>query len=1300
MNRIFTRALWGAFLFIIAFSSAAQEHSIAMQWNEVNLNCIRKDFARPTVAARTMCHAAVVMYDAWAAFDDDADTYFLGKTWGAVSAPYNGIQVPENVEEAQKKCISYAMYRFLKARYSPSLVPPAQYTTINGYIEGKMAELGYSTAITSTDYSDGDPAKLGNYIASRVNQFATQDGANQLGNYANTFYQTANGNLYPALPGNPLQFDGNRWQPLGLDLVLDQNNNPIPTGAPALSAEWGNLVPFAMDDVEDAVVHTRDNFNWTVYHDPGPPVYLDTTVTNPVQWDEDFWRWGNIVVILWHSFHDVSDGVMKEVSPSAIGNVDDASYPQTFEEFKAFYDEFNGGDPSVGYTVNPVTGLPYESQLVPRGDYSRVLAEFWADGPNSETPPGHWFTIMNYVSNHPMLEKRWMGQGPILSDLEWDVRSYLALGGAVHDAAISCWSAKGYYDFTRPVMAIRYMIDHGQCSNPELPNYHPAGIPLLPGFIELVQPGDPLAGENNENVNKVKLYTFRGPVAATGLDGVGWILGENWWTFQRHTFVTPPFPGYYSGHSTYSRAAAEVLTRITGSEYFPGGMGEFYAQQNQYLGASTGPSVDVHLQWARFKDAADQCALSRIYGGLHPPIDDIPGRFTGMIVGPEAFDFANSYMTQGIPHVINIAPTASVISDVLADGSFNVTFTFSENMDQSIIPAIQLTASNPVGTTLSLNGSSWTAPNQFTINYTVADVNEVMSNIVFKISGATDLDGKIITPAYSIPVSIDTVNPQVTSVAANNDLISDESAGSSTFSMDITFNESMSNAAPVISFTGDDLSTSLMLNESSSSWISTTVYRAVYDVMDANVELNNFSVDVMDAKDLAGNDQVFDTQIELFAIDTKNPEINSVIVSYDLLADANVNENAVQVTITFDEEMDLSVNPVITFPVESANDAGLTYNAVLSSWENTNTFIASFTLADNNIEIQNIDVEINATKDLAGNTTTGGVYADLVSVDTDNPEVSAMSVSTDMISDDEDGFEFVISIGFNDAMNINQNPTIGFIGADPLAGTLSYDGANSGWTNNSTFVATYLVEDANEELMGIGVEVTDAMDDAGNNQSTTAEFEGLFDIDTRNPEVSVLLANTYNITSSNSTTGFSLLTVFDEPMDITSTPLIGFPVENPSSVLTLDGDNSYWLNNTTYITNYAVAGVVPSIPDVDVSLSGADDMAGNITEVTIFEDHFDVNVIVGIDDLSGDVLRIYPNPVKAGQDVIIINQAPIMDASLDLLDAAGKTIRQMSPTSFNNGMIRLTTSDLAAGTYYFRVRNSNGETTYQIVVQN
>ena len=122
--------------------------------------------------------------------------------------------------------------------------------------------------------------------------------------------------------------------------------------------------------------------------------------------------------------------------------------------------------------------------------------------------------------------------------------------------------------------------------------------------------------------------------------GVQWILAEDWWPYQRPTFVTPPFAGYVSGHSTYSRAAAEVLTAITGDPFFPGGMSEFEISKDEFLVFEDGPSVDMTLQWATYRDAADQCGLSRIWGGLHPPADDIPGRLIGIEVGEDAFRFA------------------------------------------------------------------------------------------------------------------------------------------------------------------------------------------------------------------------------------------------------------------------------------------------------------------------------------------------------------------------------------------------------------------------------------------------------------------------------------------------------------------------------------------------------------------------------------------------------------------------------------------------------------------------------------
>ena len=131
----------------------------------------------------------------------------------------------------------------------------------------------------------------------------------------------------------------------------------------------------------------------------------------------------------------------------------------------------------------------------------------------------------------------------------------------------------------------------------------------------------------------------------TDYAGAGWILAENWFPYQRPTFVTPNFSGYISGHSTYSRAAAEVLTLLTGNPFFPGGLGEFIAKKNQFLVFEKGPTQDVKIQWATYRDASNQCSLSRIWGGIHPPVDDLPGRVIGEKVGIQAYNYGKKYFS-------------------------------------------------------------------------------------------------------------------------------------------------------------------------------------------------------------------------------------------------------------------------------------------------------------------------------------------------------------------------------------------------------------------------------------------------------------------------------------------------------------------------------------------------------------------------------------------------------------------------------------------------------------------------------
>lgn len=609
------------------------ELDIARQWNEMLLASITRDFARPTVHARNLYHMSIAMWDIWATYNGGCQQ-LIGQFNENFYAPFDLFELPpeEDRAAAVDTAISFAAYRILNHRF----VNSPQFILLEQAYDEHMLALGHDVSNTSTDYSEGSAAAFGNYVAEQVIAYGMQDGSNEVNSYENQYYEPVNPPLSVTEPGNPLIADMNRWQPLILQIFIDQSGNEIPGGmADFLSPEWGEVSNYAIgyDDVEAI---ERDGYEYKIFNDPGHPPYLMMDGSG----NSDQYQWTFLTTLVWSAHLDPDDGVMWDISPASRGNTQ--NIPSTFAGHPDYYDLENGGGDEAGYPVNPATGSPYTPNMVPRGDYTRVMAEYWADGPNSYTPPGHWYDIFNKVTEHPDLERRILGEGDEVPETEWNVKAYLALGGAVHDAAISAWSIKGAYDYIRPVSAIRAMAALGQSSDPALPNYHPAGLPLVDGFVELIEPGDPLAGSGNVNVDKIKVLAWRGHQVLNNIDtdnaGVDWILASNWVPYQRPSFVSPPFAGYVSGHTTFSRAAAEVLTAYTGDAYFPGGLGTFIAEQDDYLVFENGPSVDVELQWATYRDAANESALSRIWGGIHPPADDMPARVIGEMNGIDAFN--------------------------------------------------------------------------------------------------------------------------------------------------------------------------------------------------------------------------------------------------------------------------------------------------------------------------------------------------------------------------------------------------------------------------------------------------------------------------------------------------------------------------------------------------------------------------------------------------------------------------------------------------------------------------------------
>jgi hypothetical protein len=207
----------------------------------------------------------------------------------------------------------------------------------------------------------------------------------------------------------------------------------------------------------------------------------------------------------------------------------------------------------------------------------KVIAEYWADGPRSTTPPGHWCEIAGTVS-----ERR-------AHSTDDDAKLFFALANALLDASIATWEAKVHYDYARPITAIRWLF----------------GTSTILGW------GGP----------------GRGTIE---------MRGDRWRPFQRDTFPTPPFAEYTSGHSAFSMAAAEVLKSFTGTDQFR----LEHMQRDPLAAESDTTELPLKLTWDSFTEAAFSAGESRLFGGIHFHQGNAAGLELGRQVGAAAWQKA------------------------------------------------------------------------------------------------------------------------------------------------------------------------------------------------------------------------------------------------------------------------------------------------------------------------------------------------------------------------------------------------------------------------------------------------------------------------------------------------------------------------------------------------------------------------------------------------------------------------------------------------------------------------------------
>lgn len=1279
------------FSVIVSFSfqiAEAQQKSIAREWNEELLAAISRDLARPTVHARNLFHTSVVMYDAWAVYQADAVPFFLGKNIGGFEFDFDLAFSPPVFQSSIEQTISYAAYRLMLHRFNGS---PGQDRTFQA-INLRMINKGYDITNESTDYLNGGPAELGNYIASKMIEFGLQDGSNEAMDYANTFYYPANLPLVMDEPGNPDLVDINRWQPLTISDAVDQVGNPVESTLPFLSPEWGNVSPFSLSD-EDLTIYERNGNEYSVFMDPGSPVFLDE---NQPGCETDLFKSGFLMVSIWQSHLDPSDTTSWDISPASIGNM--GPLPDDWTDYEAYYDFYGGGDFSPGHTVNPATGQAYEPQFVRRGDYARILAEFWADGPDSETPPGHWFSIYNYVRDHVQFENKWMGEGPVLTNLEYDLKAYLLLGGAMHDAAIAAWSVKGYYDYIRPVSAIRYLGQLGQCSDSLDMSYDPMGFPLIPDYVEIVRPGDALEGDNQENVGKIKLYTWRGPDyiddPETDIAGVGWILAEEWWPYQRPSFVTPPFAGFVSGHSTYSRAAAEVMTLMTGTAYFPGGMGEFFAAAGDFLEFENGPSEDIYLQWATYRDASDQTSLSRIWGGIHPPVDDIPGRIMGFNIGRKAVNYLNQFLGLNAPEVEFINLSSAVVNLENETDTFYLTIHFDRRMDIEEKLTLDFLANGVEYDWNVPHNSLWINDSTFQAELIISDPGQQILGPDLIIRGAKawtliELQDSI----HQLDLLIDFQKPELNQLNPNFQIINLTALEGDNFILQMIFSEAcQTEEFPLITFSGiQDQGSIFLLSDSLSSWSEDSVFIAVYNIASGVEYPDSIDITIEGVRDLAGNLMEIFTSSNFLFLDTRRPVISEITTNKSIINLSNIEEGPLSLNLVFSESCQTTEDPEILFFTDPGSEIEFIRIDSLCFWENDSVYSAQFLILAEETNLQAISIEIDGVKDHAENQMSLFSENDFLILDLLRPELTDVDLSHSLINVKaalEDSFE--IRLFFNEACDISQTPELSFPDLNEEDFLVFLD-SMSVWESDSVFLAVFAIGDEKLEISDLDLRVEGVLDLAGN-ALLAVEFPGLLNIDTRPPELLSVSASKQLIDSETIGEGsFSVTLVFNEPMNPGAEPVLEwlysiFPNQEP---LLPNQAMSSWEDAFTWIAVFDVQAVEFSDDDVGLRIYSATDQAENemieLTSESLISIRLEAVSVINFD--NGGILKLYPNPVKTGEMVSIeLNETLSQITSYEILDLSGRIMNSTRKIVSGTDTLKFSTYRFIPGLYYIRLK--------------
>jgi hypothetical protein len=290
--------------------------------------------------------------------------------------------------------------------------------------------------------------------------------------------------------------------------------------------------------------------------------YTGYTPVNPPDRVVDQWHWQPLVVN--GTVQKFATPQWRRVKPFALTSADQFPVP--------------GPDTRKDYKKPLKEVVKFSAKLT---DVDKMTAEYWADGPGTELPPGHLALFAGALCRQ---------KG---NNIDNDVKLLFLQANAVLDAGIAVWDAKVRYDFVRPITLVHVLM------------------------------------------KDEKIKAWGGPG-----QGTVQMLGQDFRTY----LTTPPFAEYVSGHSTFSAASFEVFRRFNNNSNALN-LSVTLRPGTSKIEPGLTPARDVKLTWRTTADAGQEAGLSREFGGIHFSEADDDGQALGVKIAGAVYAKAQKYFT-------------------------------------------------------------------------------------------------------------------------------------------------------------------------------------------------------------------------------------------------------------------------------------------------------------------------------------------------------------------------------------------------------------------------------------------------------------------------------------------------------------------------------------------------------------------------------------------------------------------------------------------------------------------------------